>query len=69
MSEAGFGWVVVLGDPSYYARFGFRAASEFGLRDEYRAGAAFQAVELTGGALPGGAGLVRYAEAFAMLGV
>jgi len=67
--EAGFGWVVVLGEPAYYARFGFRAASEFGLRDEYGGGAAFQAIELSRGALSVGAGLVRYAEAFAMLGV
>ena len=62
---AGFGWVVVLGDPAYYARFGFRPASEFGLSDESRGGAAFQAVELVPGALPVGAGLVRYAREFA----
>jgi len=67
--EAGVGWVVVLGEPAYYARFGFRAASEFGLRDDYGGGAAFQAVELVRGALPVGAGLVRYAEEFATLGV
>jgi len=67
--EAGVGWVVVLGDPAYYARFGFRAASDFGLRGDYGGGAAFQAVELIPGALPVGAGLVRYAEEFATLGV
>jgi putative acetyltransferase len=67
--EAGVGWVVVLGEPAYYARFGFRAASDFGLRDDYGGGAAFQAVELVRGALPVGAGLVRYAEEFATLGV
>jgi putative acetyltransferase len=67
--QAGVGWVVVLGDPAYYARFGFRAASEFGLRDDYGGGDAFQAVELIRGALPVGAGLVRYSEEFAALGV
>jgi putative acetyltransferase len=67
--QAGVGWVVVLGDPAYYARFGFRAASDFGLRDDYGGGDAFQAVELIRGALPVGAGLVRYAEEFATLGV
>jgi putative acetyltransferase len=65
---AGIGWVVVLGQPTYYARFGFRPASNFGLRDEYRGGSAFQAIELIRGALPVGAGLVRYAEEFATLG-
>lgn len=65
---AGFGWAVVLGEPEYYGRFGFRAASEFGLSDEYGGGAAFQALELTPGALPAGAGLVRYAPEFASLG-
>lgn len=66
--EAGFGWVVVLGEPEYYSRFGFRPASAFGLSDEYGGGPAFQAVELIAGALPVGAGLVRYAPEFASLG-
>ncbi len=64
---AGFCWAVVLGEPEYYVRFGFRAASEFGLSDEYGGGAAFQAMELRAGALPVGAGLVRYAPEFASL--
>ncbi|MBX9579097.1 MAG: N-acetyltransferase, partial [Gemmataceae bacterium] len=65
---AGFGWAVVLGEPAYYARFGFRAAAEFGLSDEYGVGPAFQAVELIPGAVPAGAGLVRYAPEFAAYG-
>ena len=65
---AGFGWVVVLGEPEYYARFGFRPASEFGLNDEYGGGAAFQALELVPGALGGTSGLVRYAPEFGSLG-
>lgn len=67
--EAGFGWVAVLGQPRYYSRFGFRAASEFGLSDAYRGGAAFQALELVRGTLPVGGGLVRYAREFATLGL
>ena len=63
--EAGFGWVVVLGEPAYYSRFGFAPAAEFGLTDEYGGGGAFQAVELVPGALPVGVGLVRYAPEFA----
>lgn len=64
----GAGWAVVLGEPEYYARFGFQPASEFGLVDEYGGGAAFQAIELAPGALPREAGIVRYAPEFASLG-
>lgn len=67
-ATAGFGWIVVLGDPAYYARFGFRPAAEAGLRDEYGGGPAFQVLELRAGALPAGAGLARYAPEFASLG-
>lgn len=65
---AGFGWCVVLGEPLYYARFGFRSAAEFGLSDEYGGGSAFQAMEFCEGALPRGAGLVCYAMEFAEVG-
>lgn len=65
---AGFGWAVVMGEPAYYSRFGFHPASEFGLSDEYGGGPAFQAIELVPGALPVGAGLVRYAPEFAAVG-
>ncbi len=65
---AGLGWAVVLGEPAYYSRFGFRPAPAFGLADEYGGGEAFQVLELIAGALPAGAGLVRYAPEFASLG-
>jgi putative acetyltransferase len=64
---AGFGWAVVLGEPAYYSRFGFRPAAEFGLSDEYSGDTAFQVVELLPGAAPVAAGLVRYAPEFASL--
>ena len=57
--------VVVLGDPAYYARFGFVPASRFGIRypgpvpDE-----AFMAAELVPDALAEAAGAVRYHPAF-----
>ena len=63
---AGVGWAVVLGEPEYYGRLGFRAAAEFGLSDEYGGGPAFQALELAPGGMPRGAGLVRYAPEFAL---
>lgn len=64
--EAGFTWCVVLGEPSYYERFGFRPAPAFGLADEYGGGDAFQALALREGAIPVGCGLVRYAPEFAV---
>src|SRR6185295_5905953 len=53
---AGVGFVVVLGEPAYYGRFGFRPAREFGLVDEYRGGDAFQLLELRDGTVPAGGG-------------
>jgi predicted N-acetyltransferase YhbS len=67
--RAGFGFVVVLGEPAYYERFGFAPASGWGLLDEYGGGAIFQALELGPGAIPRGAGRVRYCEEFALLDV
>lgn len=66
--ESGIGWVVVLGEPAYYARFGFLPASELGLSDEFGGGSAFQAIELVAGAMPARGGVVRYAPEFASLG-
>ncbi|MFG0274140.1 MAG: GNAT family N-acetyltransferase [Phycisphaerales bacterium] len=65
---AGAGWCVVLGDPAYYARYGFRPAREDGLADAYNGGDAFQVLALVSGAVPRGAGLVRYSDAFDDLG-
>jgi putative acetyltransferase len=61
----GFGFVVVLGAPEYYRRFGFKNANLFNLENEYGAGEAFMALELkTGSITPG---LVRYAPEFSEL--
>lgn len=62
--EAGCGWVVVLGQPSFYSRFGFEEASKFGFSSEYGEGPEFRVVELREGALPWRAGLVRYSDEF-----
>ncbi len=61
-----FPWCVVLGEPAYYSRFGFRPAPALGLTDEYGGGDAFQVLELLPGSLPTGAGQVRYAPEFAV---
>jgi putative acetyltransferase len=65
--RSGAGFVVVLGKPAYYGRFGFQRAANFVLEDEYSGGAAFQAIELMPGAIPAGGGLVRYAPEFALV--
>jgi putative acetyltransferase len=65
-ARAGIGFVVVLGSPRYYGRFGFAPASDRGLSDEFGGGAAFQVRELSPGAVLAGAGLVRYAPEFAV---
>lgn len=58
------GFVVVLGDPDYYRRFGFDPASKWGLVDEFGGGSAFQAMELRTGTIPAGGGTVKYAPEF-----
>jgi putative acetyltransferase len=65
--ELGVGFMVVLGEPEYYRRFGFATASLRGLCNEYGADDAFMVLELSPGAMP--AGLVRYAPEFAALEV
>jgi HAD superfamily hydrolase (TIGR01509 family) len=63
----GYDYVVLLGNPAYYSRFGFRAARTFGLSGDYGDGDEFQAVELRPGALAGG-GRVHYIPEFAESG-
>ena len=67
--QAGFSFVVVLGEPAYYHRFGFEPASRWKLGNEYGAEEAFMAIELQNGALPAGGGLIVYAHEFAELAV
>lgn len=65
--DDGVEWIVVLGEPAYYRRFGFRPAAAFGMHDEYGGGEAFQLIELVPGTVPRGSGLVRYAPPFEKL--
>jgi putative acetyltransferase len=60
----GAGFVVVLGSPVYYRRFGFKPAASWNLVDEFQGGDAFLALELVPGAIPAGGGLVRYTSEF-----
>lgn len=63
----GHGFVVVLGDPAYYARFGFTRAALADVANDYGADAHFMLRELAPSALPPGGGLARYAAPFAAL--
>jgi putative acetyltransferase len=57
--------VLVLGDPKYYSRFGFRAEPARRLMSPYSdAGKNWMAAELVPGALKDVYGLVRYPDAF-----
>lgn len=65
-AAAGYGAVVVLGDPTFYSRFGFAPAQNWGLSCEYDVPAeAFQVLELQNGALQACRGIVQYRSEFA----
>ncbi|HEX6119199.1 MAG TPA: N-acetyltransferase [Dongiaceae bacterium] len=61
----GLAAIIVIGDPTFYQRFGFSAETARGLRSPYP-GDAFMALELKPGALQA-KGTVRYAAAFGAL--
>jgi putative acetyltransferase len=62
--RAGAGFVVVLGEPEYYQRFGFARADHRGLGNDYGAVEAFMVLELHDGTIPEAGGLVRYGPEF-----
>jgi putative acetyltransferase len=63
--EEGHPFVVVLGHPQYYPRFGFVPAGRFGIKSEYDvADEVFMVMELREGALSGCAGVVKYQPEF-----
>nr|WP_298683303.1 N-acetyltransferase [uncultured Dongia sp.] len=62
--QAGWEAVIVLGHPSYYARFGFSADLARGFESPF-AGPAFMALELTKSALSGRKGKIIYSSPFA----
>lgn len=65
LRDQGIPGVVLLGHPEYYPRFGFRAASSYGIHYGYRVpDEAFMALELEEGALKSVCGLAKYHYAF-----
>ena len=65
--KSGIQVVLVLGEPDYYARFGFSSETARRLESPY-SGDTFQALEMSSGVLEGVTGKVLYAEAFARVG-
>lgn len=63
LRQADWDGVVVLGDPAYYRRFGFRRRTARVLESVY-SGPAFMALEFKDGALDGGPWRVTYPRAF-----
>ncbi|MDR0812664.1 MAG: GNAT family N-acetyltransferase [Oscillospiraceae bacterium] len=62
--ELGYRAVVILGEPDYYPRVGFRRAADFGLTTTMGTFDAFMAYPLYDGALDGVAGVVYESEVF-----
>lgn len=62
--KIGCGWVVVLGNPHFYSRFGFRRAKDFHLGNEYGADLDFMVLELQAGSLRRVEGMVKYRPEF-----
>jgi putative acetyltransferase len=58
--------IIVLGDPDYYARFGFSASLTRNLTAPFR-GPAFMGLELSAGALTGHIGSVTYPPPFGLV--
>jgi putative acetyltransferase len=63
--QAGIGFVVVLGEPEYYRRFGFQTASLRTVTNVYGVDEPFMLIELRSGSLR--PGVARYAPEFAAL--
>lgn len=61
-AHAGVSFIVLLGEPEYYRRFGFITASDMGLSNEYDADHAFMVLELIPQSVK--PGRVRYAPEF-----
>jgi putative acetyltransferase len=65
-TESDVGAVAVLGHPQYYPRFGFRPASQWGIKSEYEVPEeVFMMMELSPGYLQGYQGIIRYDAVFA----
>lgn len=60
----GYDFIVLLGDPRYYSRFGFTPGRAFGLSSDYGDGDEFQVLELRSGVLADATGRIKYVPEF-----
>lgn len=68
LAEFGYLACVVLGAPDFYGKFGFNAASKFGMQCEWEeAQHAFQFIELQQGVADKKQGLIKYSPEFSEL--
>lgn len=64
--ELGFDYCVVLGNPEYYSRFGFKKASDLGVGNEYGVDEEFMLIKFSACDV---SGVAKYAPEFAALSV
>jgi putative acetyltransferase len=65
--ELGYDYVVLLGNPKYYQRFGFKKASSFGMQNEYGVDEPFMLIKLTNCNIQNG--LACYSPEFSLFSV
>ena len=63
-AELEYDYVVLLGNPKYYQRFGFKKASDFGMQNEYGVDEPFMVIKLTSCDLQNG--LIKYCPEFSL---
>ncbi|WED21235.1 N-acetyltransferase [Vibrio sp. JC009] len=66
--QFGYSACVVLGDPAFYGRYGFKDSADFGFSCEWEVPeGAFRVAELEPGIFDGKKGLIQYSEEFAQV--
>ncbi len=63
--QKGLDFTVVVGEPSYYSRFGFLRAGDFNLKNEYGVDDEFRVIEMRTGILNNVSGLIKNQPEFA----
>lgn len=67
LKEAGYTFIIVLGHPAYYPRFGFTPAAGFGIKCEWDVpGEAFMLLALDQSKMQDASGLARYRNEFSL---
>jgi putative acetyltransferase len=68
VKDAGYPFIVVVGHAQYYPRFGFRPASEYGIKWEWDiSGRRFHVLVLNEAKMQGASGLAKYRHEFSTI--